>query len=276
SVSMVWFGQGMVQKTDDLKYAMSPGCPFNLASCDWKVGERSIAYDGYGNFDFFTVTAKGQINASLAFVSHNPATLNFTYFQASPLTAVNLNTYYLDRNTNKLMHSDGFSATDDVIADDVTDLKFDYFGVAAPPLILTEPTQAVGAPTWTGIAGGNLVTYGITPPPAGWVGPACFGQANTGPNCTNTTSAFYWPAGENCMFQMAGGNKHTARTGLNQLNGVGELAPLNDSVSNPGIFNDGPWCPDPNAANRWDADLLRIRKVRVTLRMQAALAALRG
>src|SRR5581483_6037421 len=48
SVSMVWFGQGMVQKTDDLKYAMSPGCPFNLASCDWKVGERSIAYDGYG------------------------------------------------------------------------------------------------------------------------------------------------------------------------------------------------------------------------------------
>jgi hypothetical protein len=39
---------------------------------------------------------------------------------------------------------------------------------------------------------------------------------------------------------------------------------------------DGPWCPDETNANRWDADLLRIRKVGVTIRVEAALAALRG
>jgi hypothetical protein len=39
---------------------------------------------------------------------------------------------------------------------------------------------------------------------------------------------------------------------------------------------DGPWRPDAASANRWDADLLRIRTVRVTIRVEAALAALRG
>jgi hypothetical protein len=41
-------------------------------------------------------------------------------------------------------------------------------------------------------------------------------------------------------------------------------------------LTDGPFCPDNANANRWDADLLRIRKIGVTLRVQTAVAALRG
>jgi Tfp pilus assembly protein PilW len=41
-------------------------------------------------------------------------------------------------------------------------------------------------------------------------------------------------------------------------------------------LTDGPWCPDGANTNRWDADLLRIRKIAVTLRVEAALAQLRG
>ena len=41
-------------------------------------------------------------------------------------------------------------------------------------------------------------------------------------------------------------------------------------------LTDGPWCPDPTNVNRWDADLLRIRTIAVTLRIQAANAAMRG
>jgi hypothetical protein len=41
-------------------------------------------------------------------------------------------------------------------------------------------------------------------------------------------------------------------------------------------LEDGPFCPDDGNANRWDADLLRIRKVEVTFRVQSASAALRG
>ena len=36
-------------------------------------------------------------------------------------------------------------------------------------------------------------------------------------------------------------------------------------------LTDGPWCPDPAAAYRYDADLLRVRKVRVTLRVQVGV-----
>jgi len=41
-------------------------------------------------------------------------------------------------------------------------------------------------------------------------------------------------------------------------------------------LTDGPWCPTAASENRWDADLLRIRKIVATVRVQAAAAALRG
>jgi prepilin-type N-terminal cleavage/methylation domain-containing protein len=42
------------------------------------------------------------------------------------------------------------------------------------------------------------------------------------------------------------------------------------------MLQDGPWYPDGADPNRFDTDLLNIRRVRVTLRVQAARAALRG
>ena len=44
----------------------------------------------------------------------------------------------------------------------------------------------------------------------------------------------------------------------------------------PSILQNGPWFPNETDANRFDADLLTIRRVRVTLRVQAARADLRG
>ena len=41
-------------------------------------------------------------------------------------------------------------------------------------------------------------------------------------------------------------------------------------------LTDGPWCPDAAAVDRWDADLLRIRRVAVTVRVEAGAASLRG
>lgn len=41
-------------------------------------------------------------------------------------------------------------------------------------------------------------------------------------------------------------------------------------------LGDGPWLPNAVDPLRWDADLLRIRTIGVTLRVEAALAALRG
>ena len=43
----------------------------------------------------------------------------------------------------------------------------------------------------------------------------------------------------------------------------------------PAMFQDGPWFPDETDRNRFDTDLLRIRRVRVTLRVQPMSRGLR-
>lgn len=43
----------------------------------------------------------------------------------------------------------------------------------------------------------------------------------------------------------------------------------------PEMFQDGPWFPDDGDINRFDTDLLKIRRVRVTLRVRPATQALR-
>jgi len=58
---------------------------------------------------------------------------------------------------------------------------------------------------------------------------------------------------------------------LSSLGPPGDLVPLTASQ-----LSDGPWCPDATAVRRFDADLLRIRQVRVRLRVEAAPDALRG
>ncbi len=74
------------------------------------------------------------------------------------------------------------------------------------------------------------------------------------------------PGIDNCLYDAAG----------NYDAGMPTLAPDEGSLASLPyeILNDGPWCG--GGANRYDADLLRIRKVRVTLRMQVASETLRG
>jgi len=65
----------------------------------------------------------------------------------------------------------------------------------------------------------------------------------------------------------AGGN---LLGGLNNLTTQGgSLAPLPIS-----LLSDGPWCG--GGENRFDADLLRVKKVRITLRVQAGQASMRA
>ena len=74
------------------------------------------------------------------------------------------------------------------------------------------------------------------------------------------------PAGEaNCLYDAAGNLKNLPTLTPDE----GSLAPL------PGkMLIDGPMCG--GGTNQFDADLLRVRKVRVTMRVQAANPALRG
>ena len=75
------------------------------------------------------------------------------------------------------------------------------------------------------------------------------------------------PAGEaNCLYDAAGNYSAALPT----------LAPDNGSLAElpPAMLIDGPMCG--GGASQFDADLLRIRKVRVTMRVQASSPSLRG
>lgn len=70
----------------------------------------------------------------------------------------------------------------------------------------------------------------------------------------------------NCLYDAAG----NAIPGLSQLPAQGgSLAPLSLAM-----LSDGPWCGAGD--NRFDADLFRVRRVRVTIRIQATQAGHRG
>ena len=64
---------------------------------------------------------------------------------------------------------------------------------------------------------------------------------------------------------------HVVALGLEYFGGASNTEPLDASV-----LADGPWLPDAVAPNRFDADLLRIRSIAVTIRVESALATLRG
>ena len=143
-------------------------------------------------------------------------------------------TYHLKRDEEgiwQLMQYDG-RASDQPAVEDVIALAFEYFGEAEPPL-----------PRMT--ADGEMrVTYGAVPPPLDVDDPDDS-----------------WGAGENCSITIADG-RHAPR--LLPLGAAG-VVPLASST-----LVDGPWCPDAGRAFRFDADLLRIRRVRVRVRLQAA------
>jgi prepilin-type N-terminal cleavage/methylation domain-containing protein len=72
---------------------------------------------------------------------------------------------------------------------------------------------------------------------------------------------------ENCLYDTLGNYKLSGMTTLST--GGGSLAPLPLSM-----FTDGPFCG--GGSNQFDVDLFRVRKLRVTLRVQTPNAVLRG
>jgi hypothetical protein len=89
-----------------------------------------------------------------------------------------------------------------------------------------------------------------------------------GPAPATEASGSYGPR-ENCVFVDNGTNMPSPR--LSVLTGPSALVTLSAEQ-----LGDGPWCPDGDAPGRWDADLLRVRSVGVLVRVQSALASLRG
>ena len=222
--------------------AASPGCPSGDSACGVRVGLSVVIVDERGQWDLFTVaTVTG---ASLGLLPRG-AISGRPFPAGSLLIPVDVVCFFLRRGTAEeglqLMTGDG-DQWELPLVDHLTGLTFDLLGDPRPPRL--------------GSAGGpspSAATYGPNPPPLG-----------------DDTLTDDWPAGENCTFLAVAGGQSSRLPALSAGAGT-NLVPLPASM-----LTDGPWCPDGSAANRYDADLLRVRAVRVTIQAEATSGAARG
>jgi prepilin-type N-terminal cleavage/methylation domain-containing protein len=238
-------GKGPSLKSAEIGVNPDPGCPAdNPLSCGFQDGMTVMIYDDSGNYDTFTIT---NVQDSSLHLQHNSDTLSYIdYNETTKIVQVANSVYYLKSDdttqTYQLMRYDGGLGPDVPIVDNVVGLKFEYYGDPEPPQLIKPLT-----------ANPPVTTYGPKPPALG-------------------VQSSAYPAGENCAFKVDPG------TGL-QVPRLADLSAGNPNALVPltaAQLTDGPWCPDAASPIRWDADLLRIRKVAVTLRVQAAVASLRG
>ncbi len=233
----------MPQPSSEVKVNAQPGCPESDQLCGFKEGMRALIFDDSGSYDIFTITA---VQEAALHLQHNRDNFSKAYDVGAHIAQVESDTFYLvsDPASNRfqLMHYDG-AFTDTPIIDDVVGLQFEYLGEAAAPMLRKPVTDPVGP--WT--------TYGPKPPALG---------------VDNASDP--WGAGENCLYVV------DPATGT-QVSRLPSLGPEGALVGlSPAQLTDGPWCPHAAAPNRYDADLLRVRQVRVTFRVQTGQSALRG
>jgi hypothetical protein len=241
--SQTTISQDMPQPSAELKVDPQPNCPGGQQNqlCGFNEGDRLIIFDAEGNWDVFTVT---NVQDAAAHLQHNQDTLSTSYSTGSHVTEATAAMYhhYVDVSTNtyQLRYFDGY-INDVPVVDNVVKMEFKYFGDPIPPQLTGKPLSVNPGP-WT--------TYGPVPPPLG-------------------TSKQGWPAGENCTFAVQGGLQ-VPRLPVLGNGGLGQVE-LTQAM-----LTDGPWCPKANQNQKFDADLLRIRRVQVTLRMQTGLSTMRG
>ncbi|MEO8259357.1 MAG: prepilin-type N-terminal cleavage/methylation domain-containing protein [Acidobacteriota bacterium] len=218
------------------------GCRPAGPVCGFVAGMDVMVYDETASYDTFRITsAEGEVLR----LQHTMTDTPQTYATGAKIVAAASHTFYRkvdeDSATDQLMRYDGVRS-DAAVVDHVVGLTFDYLGDALPPVVLRPVTEPTGP--WT--------SYGPRPPPP-----------------DRRTTAY--PAGENCAFRLDDtGTRHLPRLAALGRSGS-TLVRLAASQ-----LTDGPWCPDATNPHRYDADLLRIRSIGVTVRIESALAALRG
>lgn len=239
--------QGMPQSSSELKVDPQNNCGTNKKDqlCGFEDGMRVIIFDPSGGFDWMTIT---EVQDSALHLQHNRDKLSQAYGTDAAITQVSTHTYYLKTDestkTYQLRHYDG-DQSDLPLVDNVVKLEFQYFGDSQPPRLLPGAVLSSVYGPWT--------TYGPKPPALG------IDRASDS-----------WPAGENCTFMVDNNGQHAPRLAVLGAGGNQQVELTGD------MLQDGPWCPDENKTERWDADLLRIRRIRVTLRTQVAWENLRG
>lgn len=144
-----------------------------------------------------------------------------------------------------------------------------YYAVDVPAtssLQLRRRDGETDVPVLDDVAAFEVSYFGAPAPPALTVDASGQPHVTYGPAPVTAADGSVVPS---CAFEVNDGHvasRLEARPGL--ADGLAAL-PLT-------AFLDGPWCPDATSSWRWDLDLARIRRLRLTVRTQASSAWLRG
>lgn len=225
-----------------MRVSAQPGCPPLSATCGLAEDTDVLVSDAEGAFDVFTIT---DVTPPSLWLRHNTPDSPRVYPVGSIVMPIVMRTYSVRPPSfgrpSQLVQYDGGSGPESPVADHVVSMTVEYFGEPDPPR-MRRPLSDPSGP-WT--------TYGPRPPVA---------DASVVPHIS----------GESCLFAENGTALGTPKLATLGPAG-GPLVPLTAAQ-----LTDGPWCPDLSSPHRYDADLLRIRSVQVTLRVESALDALRG
>jgi hypothetical protein len=218
--------------------APGAGCADGDPTCGFRTGTNVVVLARSGALDAFTITA---VNGSVLSLQHNLRDSAVVYPAGTALIAeATIRTYFFrdDRLLGyaQLLRYDDGGGGDVPVVDHIASLALEYFGDPDPPAVVAGSIART--------------TYGPLPPPVG-------------------VALTAYPPGENCAFARGTGGEVVPR--LARLGSALALAPLP-----PSSLTDGPWCPDSASPNRYDADLLRVRQIVATFRIESAVAALRG
>lgn len=231
--------EGMATSAAPLVVTPPSGCAATHAACRFALGDEAVIADASGALDEFVVTG---VSADGTLVTHAPAAFSRAYRAGAIVGRSSTEVFYAraDSESGALQLRSVRGGGDFPLLDGLTGLAFEYFGDPAPPSIV-------------GLAGGRVaVSYGPEPPPIGHDDPEDV-----------------WPAGEGCTFAVASTDHAPRLPHLSvEAEGLSRL-PL-------ASLGDGPWCPDALSPWRFDADLARVRRVRIRLRFHTPSAAARG
>jgi prepilin-type N-terminal cleavage/methylation domain-containing protein len=238
--------EDMPQPSSELKVEAVKACDpgeVNYPLCRFYDGQRAIIFDETGAWDDMTIT---HVQPDALHLQHNKSIpgneLSKKYQVGAQIAQIMQRTYYLDQATRQLMSYDG-DQRDEAVIDNVVGLTFEYFGDPRPAFVTNPSTRET--------------TYGPRPPALG-----------SEPGGVNQWS---WGPGANCIFEVdPATGQHAPR--------LPDLAPGSQALvlMDEDMLTDGPFCPDADSPSRFDADLLRVRKIGLVLRVQVGSADLRG
>jgi hypothetical protein len=219
-----------------LRLASPPACSSASPACAFAPGDTALIFDGTGVFDIFEVAVVDALDWSVT----PQAPLGATYAAGAAVAFVESMTYGLADDASgayRLIKLTAAGASLPVL-DHVVAFSVEPYGEAAPPV----PSPIDGVPP----------TYGPQPPSAG-----------------EDDERDNWGAGENCTVTRQADDTPAPR--LPWLGSGGTLVALT-----PEMLSDGPWCPGRGDGSDYDADLFRIRRLDIRLRVEIASARLRG